>query len=335
MVREFLRRYGVQAALLSVACVWGWAFVAVADAIAIYPMYAFLAWRFALATGAFVAFYPRVLKRLTRDNLRTGLIAGVLLAGGYIFQTWGLDGATKTTPARAAFITGMYVVITPLLQAVILRRSPRKSTLLGGAVALVGLWVLSGIGTSGGGWTFGDTLVAICAVVYALHLIVLGSTGEHHDVAALTIVQLSTVAVICGVISAIREHASLPTNPSVLAAIVVTGILASAVAFVVQTWAQRMLPPSRVAVILVTETAFGGLFGWAAAGVWPVREVVGAAAMFAGLIISEALGSFERTAEGVVFEPAVEGMPAPVIESASSQVAGGEDVVARTGSARG
>ena len=155
MVREYLRRYGVQAALLGVACVWGWAFVAVADAIALYPMYAFLAWRFALASVAFVVFYPRVLSRLSRENLRTGLVAGVLLAGGYIFQTWGLDGATKTTPARAAFITGLYVVITPLLQALVLRRRPRNSTLLGGAVALAGLWVLSGIGTSVGGWGSG------------------------------------------------------------------------------------------------------------------------------------------------------------------------------------
>jgi drug/metabolite transporter (DMT)-like permease len=324
MVRGYLERYGVQAALLGVACIWGWAFVVVADAIALYPMYAFLAWRFALAAFAFVLFYPRVLRKLTASNLRMGLIAGVLLAGGYIFQTWGLDGATRTTPARAAFITGLYVVITPLLQALLLRRRPRRSTLLGGAIALAGLWFLSGIGTESGGWVFGDTLVVICAVVYSLHIIVLGSTGERHDVSALTLVQLGTVALVCGAISLVREQAALPTDPSVIAAIVITGVFASAVAFVVQTWAQRKLPASRVAIILVTETAFGGLFGWAAAGIWPVREVFGAIVMFSGLVVSEAVAVMAPAEGKVVFEPAVEGMPAPVIETASPQVEGGK-----------
>ena len=325
MVQGYVQRYGVQAALLAVACVWGWAFVAVADAIALYPMYAFLAWRFALASVAFVLFYPRVLKKLSGANLRMGVIAGVLLAGGYIFQTWGLDGATRTTPARAAFITGLYVVITPLLQALLLRRRPRRSTLVGGAIALGGLWLLSGIGTESGGWVFGDTLVAICAVVYSLHIIVLGSTGEQHDVSALTLVQLGTVAAICGGISLVKENASLPTNPSVVLAIVITGVFASAVAFVVQTWAQRKLPPSRVAIILVTETAFGGLFGWAAVGVWPPREVLGAALMFAGLVISEAVAALGSATERVAFEPAMEGMPAPMIEDVSPQLEGGLD----------
>ena len=319
MARKYLERYGVQAALLGVAIVWGWAFVVVADAIALYPMYAFLAWRFALAAVAFALFYPRVLRKLSASTVRMGAFAGVFLAAGYIFQTWGLDGATKTTPARAAFITGLYVVITPLLQALILRRPPRKSTVLGGLIALAGLWLLSGIGQSGGGWVFGDTLVALCAIAYSIHIIVLGSTGGRHDVGVLTLVQLATVAAVCGVISAVKEHPPLPTNPAVVAAIVITGVLGSAVAFVVQTWAQQQLAPSRVALILVTETAWGGVFGWSAAGVWPIREVVGAATMFAGLVISEAVAAFAPPSEGVVLEQAVEGMPAPVIESTPAE----------------
>lgn len=317
MVKQYVERYGVQGALLGVAIIWGWAFVVVADAIALYPMYAFLAWRFALAALAFVAFYPRVLKKLSAETVRFGVFAGLFLAAGYIFQTWGLDGAGKTTPARAAFITGLYVVITPLLQAVLLKRRPRKSTLLGGAIALGGLWLLSGIGQSGGGWVWGDTLVAVCAVAYSIHIIVLGATGEKHDVAVLTLVQLLTVAAVCGIISAVKEHASLPTNPAVIFAILLTGVLASAVAFVVQTWAQQKLPPSRVALILVTETAWGGVFGWSAAGVWPVREVLGAGLMFAGLVISEAVAAFAPASEHVVLEGGVEGMPAPVVDEAA------------------
>ena len=104
MARDYLSKYGVQVALVGVAAVWGTTFVMVADAIARYPMYGFLAWRFAVATVAFVVFFPRVLKRLDAVNVRTGVIAGLVLTAGYIFQTWGLDGATRTTPARAAFI---------------------------------------------------------------------------------------------------------------------------------------------------------------------------------------------------------------------------------------
>jgi len=315
-MRSLLDRFGVPAALVAVAIVWGWAFLAVADAIALYPMYAFLAWRFALASVAFVAFYPKVLTRISRASLKMGLLAGVVLSAGYILQTWGLDGATKTSPARAAFITGLYVVITPLLQAGLLRKRPRTSTIIGAIIALGGLWLLSGIGSSGGGWVFGDTLVVLCAVAFSVHIIVLGSTGEHHDTSVLTLVQLATVAIVCGAISAVKEHAPIPTDPSVIGAILLCGVLASAVAFAVQTWAQRRLPPSRVALILVTETAWGGIFGWSAAGVWPVREVAGAAAMFAGLIVSEALAAFGPSSERVAFDAAVEGAAAPVVEPA-------------------
>ena len=237
-------------------------------------------------------------------------------------------GAGMIAPDMATMLSFVMTdapIPAPLLQALLLHRRPRKSTLLGGAIALGGLWFLSGIGTESGGWVFGDTLVVICAVVYSFHIIVLGSTGERHDVSALTLVQLGTVAIVCGGISLVREQAALPTDPSVIAAIVITGVFASALAFVVQTWAQRKLPASRVAIILVTETAFGGLFGWAAAGIWPLREVFGAVIMFSGLVVSEAVAVMAPADGKVVFQPAVEGMPAPVIETASPQVEGGVD----------
>ncbi|MGV8082890.1 MAG: DMT family transporter [Coriobacteriia bacterium] len=316
----------MQASLVLVAAIWGCTFVVVADAIARYPMYGFLFWRFALAALAFVAFFPRVLKRLTAPNLKRGAVAGILLSIGYIFQTWGLDGATKTTPARAAFITGLYVVITPLLQAAVLRRPPRKSTLLGAAIALAGLWLLSGIGSGDGAWVLGDTLVVVCAVAYSVHMIVLGSTDESHDVGALTLVQLVTVAVVCGAISAVKEHPGLPTDSGVIVAIAVCGVLASAFAFVVQTWSQRKLPPSRVALILVTEPAFGGVFGWAVAGVWPLREVLGATTMFAGMIVAEVVASRAPGSRRIEFETAVEGAPVALEGEAGEESAGAEPV---------
>jgi len=316
----------VQLALIGVAAIWGGTFVMVSDAVALYPMYAFLGWRFGVATVAFVLFFPRVLKRIDFVNLKTGLFAGAFLTAGYIFQTWGLDGATRTTPARAAFITGLYVVITPLLQAVLLRRRPRKATLLGAGIALAGLWLLSGITTSGvGGWVLGDTLVVICAIAYSIHMIVLGSTGPRHDVMVLTIIQLATVTLVCAVISAVKEQAPLPRDPQVIFAILLCGVLASTVAFIIQTWAQSKLPPSRVALILVTEPAFGGVIGWAAAGVWPLREVIGASLMLGGMIVSEVVAAMAPAGEHVAFEPAMEGIPAAVVDTEFAESGGGRD----------
>ena len=319
-------RFGVPAALVAVAAVWGGTFVIVADAIALYPMYGFLAWRFALATVAFVVFFPRVLGRLTTENLRAGVFAGLFLTAGYIFQTWGLDGATRTTPARAAFITGLYVVFVPLAQALILRRRPRKATLLGVVLAMAGLWMLSGVGTGGGGgWVLGDSLVVVSAVAYSLHMLVLGATDERHDTAALTLVQLVTVTVVTAAISLATERPPLPADRSVIVAIIVCGVLASALAFVVQTWAQRRMPPARVALILVLEPAFGGLFGWAAAGSWPAAEIAGAALMMGGMVVSEVMAALAPASEHVEFESAVEGMPVPLSGAQSGAMSGAID----------
>lgn len=310
-MKGFAERYGVPLALLGVAAVWGVAFVVVDDAIAIYPMFAFLGWRFAVASLSFVVLFPRVFARIDRANLRMGLLAGLLLTAGYILQTWGLDGPNATSPARAAFITGLYVVLTPLMQAVILRRVPRMATVIGAVIALAGLAVLSGGGGSGG-LVAGDWLVVACAFAYAAHIIVLGSTDERHDTAALTLIQLVVAAVACGAISVVKESAGLPADGRVWLAIVTTGVFASAVAFGIQTWAQRRIPPARVALILVTETAFGGLFGWWSAGAWPLREVAGAGLMMGGMITSEAVAAMAPDEEHVSFESGVEGLPAPV-----------------------
>ncbi len=310
------RRYGVQLALVAVAAVWGATFVIVKGAVEVYPLFAFLGLRFAIAVVAFVVLFPRVLRRLDASSVRMGLFAGVFLTAGYVFQTWGLQG---TTPARSAFITGLYVIVTPLLQAALLRRRPHLATIGGAAVALAGLWLLSGAGS--GLWTVGDTRTVVCALAYSVHFIVLGSTKEHHDTTALALVQIATAAVVCSGISIVTEKAGLPTDPKVWAALLMTGVLASAVAFAIQTWAQRRVSPARTALILASEPAFGGLFGWAAAGAAPVREVFGAAMMLGGMLLSEGVAALAPK-EGITFEPAVEGMPAPVIEEAAGEARG-------------
>jgi drug/metabolite transporter (DMT)-like permease len=244
--------------------------------------------------------------------LRVGVLAGLLLAAGYIFQTWGLEA---TSASKAAFITGMFVVMTPLLQALVLRRSPRLWTIVGVVLAVAGLWFLAG--SSLGGWNAGDTRVLVCALAYSAHMIVLGGPGRRHDVLPLTFVQLATVAVVTGGISALTERPPLPTDPLVLAAIGFTGIFASAIAFAVQTYAQQHISPAKTALILITEPAFGGVFGWIAGDRLGVGGVVGAALILGGMLVSEVLGARAKTGGRVALEPSLEGPPVPLAEDDS------------------
>ena len=306
------RRWLVILALVCVAAVWGATIVMVKSAIAAYPVWSFLGLRFLIATLAFTALFPGALRRIDRPTLVAGLVAGLLLAAGYAFQTFGL---ARTTASRAAFITGMFVVITPFMQAAFMRRMPRWPAWLGVGSAVVGLWLLTG-GAGLGGWNAGDTLVLMCAVAYAAHMIALGSIGRVHDTRPLTLVQLATVAVVCGSIGLITEHPGLPTTSGVWVALAVTGVLASAVAFAVQTYAQKHLTPTQTALVLICEPAFGGLFGWLLAGeVLNGRGLAGAALILAGMAASELLGVVAaRKNEEDVFEPALEGPPAHLLE---------------------
>ena len=303
------QRYLVVAALVGVAAIWGGTFVMVKDAVGRYPLYAFLALRFAIAVAAFAIVLPSSMRMLGRKTVVAGLLAGAFLTAGYVFQTWGLQG---TSASKAAFITGMFVVVTPVLQAMLLRRPPRRWTVLGVVLSVVGLWLLSG--GEGGGWTVGDTRVLICAVAYSAHMIVLGSVGAEHDVRPLTLVQLVTVAVVCGAISLATEPIAAPPDVGVWVALLVTGVLASAVAFAVQTYAQRFISPTRTALILITEPVFGGLFGWLAGERLGIGGLAGSALILTGMIIAELFGAKARAGESVVLEPALEGPPVPVVE---------------------
>lgn len=317
-MKAAFRAYGVQAALIAVAAVWGGTFVVVKDAVSQYPLYAFLALRFAIAVVAFAIVIPSSVRLMRRDTLAMGLLAGIFLTAGYVFQTWGLQ---DTSASKAAFITGMFVVITPALQALILRRVPKRTTVLGVALAVVGLWLLSGGG--GGGWNVGDTRVLLCAVAYSAHMIVLGSVGDRHDVRPLTLVQLATVAVVCGAISLVSEPVGLPGDASVWVALVITGVFASAVAFAVQTYAQQFLSPSKTALILITEPAFGGIFGWIAGERLGIGGFAGSLLILSGMVVAELLGTGAEGGDATVeYEPSVEGPPVPLLEESPEASSG-------------
>ena len=224
--------------------VWGWTFVLVKDAVTQYPTLGFLQIRFILAALVMVAV---VRKRPTRRELWTGAVAGLIVAGGYLFQTFGL---TMTSAGNAGLITGLFVVFTPLIDRVF-GVAVHRRTIVAVLLALGGTVMLTG---GLGGMGLGDALVLVCAVLYATHIVVLSRWSPGLRSAPLAMVQMATCAVIFSIGGTPTLHA-LP-DARVWIAIVVTGVFASAVAYYLQTWAQQHLDASRTALILATEPAW-------------------------------------------------------------------------------
>ena len=251
-----LRRVS-ELALIGIASIWGLTFVMVKDAIEELPTMAFLAYRFIpAALIVAVIFHPR-LRVLPPAGWRAGLVMGVFLAGGYIFQTLGLE---ETTASNTGFITGLFVVLTPVLGAIFLRQSIPLVAWTAAGVAAVGLWLLSGAGTD---FNFrGDGLVLVCAFSLAAHILATASAVKRYDVGALLAIQLGVVGLVCLAIGAAAGDLEAPEGATVWSALIVTSLIASALGFFVQTFAQQHAPPARTALILAAEPAFAGLFGW-------------------------------------------------------------------------
>lgn len=280
-----LRHYAWEAGLVAVTLVWGSTFVMVKDGVSRIPPYSFNALRFSLAAVVLAACCLPALRGLGRDGVRHGAILGVFLFGGYAFQTVGLQ---HTQASTAGFITGMFVVFTPLLSALLLRRRPGPAAIGGVALATAGLALLS----LKGAWLpgFGDVLVLGCAIAFAAHIVGLGAWSHRHAALPLTVVQLAVAALLhSGVAAAVElPRTAYRWDAVVLAALLVTALLASAAGFWIQTAAQRVIPPTRTAIILTMEPVFAGLFGWALLDErLGGRGWLGAALILAGMLTAE------------------------------------------------
>jgi len=240
-------------ALLTVAAAWGGAFVLMKPAIERQSVNSFLTTRFVVAVFAMVALRPRVLRQINREVLLKGSVAGLFLGAGYIFQTLGL---ARTGAAITGFVTGLYVVLTPLLAAVFLKERINKFTWFCVALATVGLALLSLRGWSIG---IGEALVFVSAIAFAAHIVTLSKWSFGIDAYALTIVQLSICALLTGVIS-LGQGYEKPTDLGVWGVVIFTALICTAVAFIVQTWSQAHMSSTKVAVILTMEVVFAAIF---------------------------------------------------------------------------
>lgn len=242
-------------ALLLVAAMWGISFVWMKDILDQQDVYSFLTSRFLVAAFAMIALKPKVLRLFTKELVVKGLIIGAALGSGYIFQTLGLE---RTTPAITGFITGLYVVFTPLIASVFLKEKLTLAMWGYIVLAVVGLAVLSVQGWSIGA---GDALVLVSAILFAIHIILLGAWSKKFDAYALTVMQLIGCAILSAIPASINGFVA-PPDMQVWSVVIFTAIFATAFAFVIQTWSQARISTTKVAVILTMEVVFAALFSF-------------------------------------------------------------------------
>jgi drug/metabolite transporter (DMT)-like permease len=268
--------------MLAVAITWGAAFVLMKDAIQDQPFYDFLATRFTLAVLVMIAFRPRVLKSLDSATLKHGVILGTLLAGGYITQTIGLE---LTTAAITGFITGLYVVLTPLIGWLMFGNKINKQLVVGIALAFIALGFLT---LNGFSIDVNQLWIVLCAVLFAGHIVGLSVWSPGKDVYALTLVQLALVAIYSWAGALMDGRYDAPVNGDGWFAIVFTAVFSTAVAFLVQTWAQSIMDPSRVAIFLTTEVLWTAVIAvLVGQEVLGLKTVLGGALMVAAMLVVE------------------------------------------------
>ena len=268
-------------ALVAVTAVWGSTFIVVQKAVERMPVMDFLAVRFSVAAIVMFAIRPTCLRGMSKTGFMHGAIAGLALGLGYITQTYGLQ---HTSASVSGFITGMSVVLTPVLSWILLRKGANRNTILAVVLATLGLGLLSLRGWSVGS---GELLTLACAFFFALHILALGRWSAQYDSYGLAVIQICVVAVITLAASA-PGGVALPPDSGVWIAVIITAVFATAAAFLIQTWTQSLVSPTRTAVVLTMEPVFAGVFGVLIGGNQLTARILGGAAcVLAAMFISE------------------------------------------------
>jgi len=263
------------------AFLFGSTFVIIKEALVELPPLAFVGWRFLLGSAVLVVIRPPRGRRLWRD----GIIAGCLLFSGYALQTVGL---AHTSASNSGLITGLYVVLTPLVAAVVARRLPGLLISVGALLAFGGLALLTL--NQGLRLEYGDLLTVGCALSYAAHIVYLSRVATRHRVVSFTAVQLLVTAAGGMLTSAVFEGLPLPPA-STWPALLITSLAVTAGAFLLQVWSQTVVGAARTAIILALEPAIAAAVAAIALGErLTVRGWAGAALILAGIYVALAGG---------------------------------------------
>ncbi len=279
-------------ALIGASFLFGATFVVVKSALEDIGPFSFVAWRFLI--GALVLTAIAVPKG--RRIWLHGIIAGIALFAGFALQTAGLQ---ETSASNSALITGLYVVFTPFLAAILARRAPSPWVVVGAAVAFGGVVLLTGVDDFSMG--VGDLLTIGCALAFAIHIVILAHYAHQHPVVPFTTVQVTVTAVLAFPLSWALEGPSLPGR-SVWAALALTGIVVTVGAYLLQIWAQTIVGPATAAVVLAAEPVFGVATGWIVLDErLGIRGWIGALMIVGAiyLVITRQKDSASREAEGL------------------------------------
>ncbi|MEI7442911.1 MAG: DMT family transporter [Actinomycetes bacterium] len=243
------------ALLIFVTFVWGFTFVTNQYVLKYMTVADLMAWRFTIAALVMLLARPKAIMALTRNQLAHGTVLGLLLGLGYLAQMVGLKGTTATA---SGFITGMFVVITPLISGFVLKQPITRYAWISVGLATVGLGLIALKGTE---VSTGDLITLICAFLFACHIVGLSRWSQTNIVYGLTTVQLCVVALFSVTLSLIKGGPALPPNNTAWLCIVLLALFASCLGFFAQTWVQSKVSSTRAAIILTMEPVFAGIAG--------------------------------------------------------------------------
>jgi drug/metabolite transporter (DMT)-like permease len=285
--RRAVRRraaYLADLGLLAITVVWGSTFIIIKDALAGVGALEFIALRFGVALAVLALFFHRRLGRLGPDGWRAGVLIGLFLFAGYALQTVGL---LFTSASTAAFITGLSVLIVPIIDFAVLGQRVRRGVIIGVLLAPLGLWLL----TTGQRLSFGpgEVLLLACAGAFATHIVAISVFARRYDPLGLAIVQVAVVAALAGLAAAAFEKPfPILPGPSVWGAVLYTGAVATAFVLAVQTTIQRFTTATHAALIFSLEPVFAAIFAYLLAHeTLGPTAILGAAIMLAAMLLAE------------------------------------------------
>ena len=286
--------------LVLISLIWGSTFVLVKKALNDSSPLVLNTLRMALAAVLLAIFYRKKMAALTRPALIAGMVVGFFLYAGYAFQTTGLK---LTTPSKSAFLTGTSTVMVPLLLVAIWRTRIHWWRVVGIALGILGLFLMT-FPAGGSGLAdfarvnFGDILTIGCALNFAFQIILLGRASQRFPFEQIAVVQVATAAVLTAITTPILEKPHFQPTGTVIAAVLITGILCTAVAFSIQSWAQQFTPATHTALIFNLEP----VFAWLTSFVYlkerlGLRAGAGALLILGGVLVSELLSQVEKPDE--------------------------------------
>ncbi len=284
-MRNKLYEFRADLLLLTVAIAWGVTFLMVQDAISTTPVYAFLFFRFALASILMFIISYRFLNELNKKTILYGVILGIFLFSAFATQTFGL---MYTKSSIVAFITGLNVICVPFLTYLFFKDKIKLNVLIASFIAVIGLYLLTMSGTLV--FEKGEFLTLICAILFALQIIFTGKFSNQVNVFLLVLFQLITVSILALIFSLSLDSVTfnIPYNYAFFKAVIITAIFATVYAFLIQTYMQQFTTATKTAIIFTMEPVSAAIFAYFTANeVLTIVQFIGAVLIILATLIAE------------------------------------------------